>query len=87
MLIKNLARVALAASIGAGLFAGTGSAAWATEGDKPSSDQQQYTVKESPDGTVKYCTRIAPVTGTRLSTVLCKTAKEWKRYGVEINVR
>ncbi|HEU4961896.1 MAG TPA: hypothetical protein VFT56_16025 [Sphingomonas sp.] len=85
-IVKNLARVALAASIGAGLMAATGSAAWATEGTKASSDQQQYKVQKSSDGTVKYCTKLPEVTGSRLRPEVCKTAKQWKQYGVEINV-
>jgi hypothetical protein len=85
-IVKNLARVALTASVGAGLMAATGSAAWATEGAKAPADQQQYTVKTSSDGTVKYCTKMPAVTGSRLQPEVCKTAKDWKKHGVQINV-
>ena len=80
---KNLARYALALSMGAGLMTTASSAAWATEGRKTASDQQQeYHVRKSEDGTVKYCTKLPAVTGSRLQTVVCKTAKEWKDLGV-----
>ena len=86
LIVKNLARVALATSLGMGLMAAAGSAAWATEGAKKPADQQKFEVKKSSDGTVKYCTKMPKVTGSRLQLVVCKTAEQWKEYGVEINV-
>jgi len=84
--VKTLVRGVLAVSMGIGLAA-AGSAAWAAEGHKTSSaDQQRYEVRKSSDGTVKYCTKMQAVTGSRLQPVICKTAKEWKHYGVELNV-
>ena len=83
----NLTRFAVAASIGVGLAAASGSAAWAKNSRSPDSDTQQYTVKKMPDGTVKYCTQLSALTGTRIPSTICKTAEEWKKAGVVLNLR
>lgn len=83
----NLTRFAVAASIGVGLAAASGSAAWAKDGRSTDSDTQQYTVKKMPDGTVEYCTEMPALTGTRIQSTVCKTAEEWKKEGVVLNVR
>ena len=67
--------------MGMGLLAAAGAAAQAKDLGTDS-DQQEYQVRKSSDGTVKYCTRLAAVTGSRLRPMVCKTAKEWKDLGV-----
>jgi hypothetical protein len=83
----HLTRFAVAASIGVGLAAASGSAAWAKDGRQADSDTQQYTVKKMADGTVEYCTQLPAVTGSRIQPTVCKTAKDWKKVGVVINAR
>ena len=83
----NLTRFAVAASIGVGLAAASGSAAWAKDGRSTDSDAQQYTVKKMPDGTIEYCTELPEMTGSRIQRTECKTAKDWKKEGVVINAR
>lgn len=82
----HIIKILAGAALGAGLLTAVGAAASATEGTKPSADQQRYEVKKMPNGKVKYCTHLPAVTGSRIRTDVCKTAEEWKQYGVEINV-
>jgi len=83
--INALVRRGLAVSMGMGLVVATGAAAQAKDRGT-NSDQQQYQVKKSPDGTVKYCTQLPAVTGSRIQPVICKTAKQWKQAGVDLNI-
>jgi hypothetical protein len=43
-------------------------------------------MRKSPDGTIKYCTRLPAVTGSRMRPMVCKTVKQWKEVGVDLNI-
>jgi hypothetical protein len=84
--IRIIVRRAVALSLGAGLIAATGSAAYAKDGNgDPKASTQQFEVKKTDDGKTKYCVEMRAVTGTRIHRKVCKTAKEWKDQGVTIN--
>ncbi|HEX7657512.1 MAG TPA: hypothetical protein VF404_11005 [Sphingomonas sp.] len=51
------------------------------------SSKQEYTVKHDASGKTIYCATVPPVTGSRISQQVCKTAKEWKRDGVQLDVQ
>ena len=33
----------------------------------------------------KYCLRIAPITGSRIETIQCRTREEWARIGLDVD--
>ena len=33
----------------------------------------------------RYCMKVAPMTGSRLTSTECKTKKEWSREGVDVD--
>jgi hypothetical protein len=83
--INALVRRGLAVSMGMGLLVAAGSAAQARDSGTDSG-QQQYRMRKSPDGTIKYCTRLPAVTGSRMRPMVCKTVKQWKEVGVDLNI-
>ncbi|MGN6279272.1 MAG: hypothetical protein ACTHM8_11190 [Sphingomonas sp.] len=84
---RKLARRAVLASATLGLIATAAASAQAKDGRRDAPADQKYEVVKSKDGTVKYCTYMPPVTGTRLGQTICKTQDQWKASGVVLNVQ
>ena len=74
-------------SASAGLIATAAASAQAKDGRSDATADQTYKVVKSKDGTVKYCTFVPPVTGSRLGQTVCKTQDQWKAAGVTLNIQ
>ncbi|MGN6269856.1 MAG: hypothetical protein ACTHM0_08190 [Sphingomonas sp.] len=82
--IRKLVRRAIFVSAGIGLIGAAAVSAQAK--DNGDAGMQKYEVVKGKDGTVKYCTKLPPVTGSRISQEICKTQDQWKALGVTLNV-
>lgn len=83
--------VAAGASLagGAALLLAATAPAFAAGHATPNNDssKQEYTVKHDASGKTVYCATVPAVTGSRISQEICKTAKDWKRDGVQLDVQ
>lgn len=85
--IRKLVRHAIFVPAGIGLIAATAASAQAKDNHRDTSGPtQKYVVMKEKDGTVKYCTTLPPITGSRIAQKICKTEQGWKEEGVTLNV-